>query len=277
MLGQKLLLKRLHIVLLVLGGSCTDTAAWTGRDTRKCKGTTTQLCSKQSLRFLEKGWIGTVIATSTLSFGLLFPAFADEPPIMLQDADQTYISSVQDDRRLERTLEPAKNAIDGKSLDAASSEGSHISESSDNELTRTASMPESATNGGYIPGEGMSEDNIILAEVGSATMEERDPVPVEQGETSQSPVGTNANDDHFHEDPLSQNAEEGSSPSLAYIDEIAKSTSEVLAEVDTISSTKQDSPSSDEDDVWKHVAATDENEMKVSNKERERERERERE
>jgi hypothetical protein len=114
----------------------------------------------------------------------------------------------------------------------------------------------------------MSEDNIILAEVGSATMEERDPVPVEQGETSQSPVGTNANDDHFHEDPLSQNAEEGSSPSLAYIDEIAKSTSEVLAEVDTISSTKQDSPSSDEDDVWKHVAATDENEMKVSNKER---------
>jgi len=123
MRSQKYLLKKI-LVVLVFGGAL----AWTGHDIPKRRPVGVELRIspnlEQSPRFLDKGWVGAFVAASILSFGVQFPAFADELPThALPDTDQGHsISSQHDESLSEHISEPTNSVIDEKSLATASHE-----------------------------------------------------------------------------------------------------------------------------------------------------------
>ena len=250
MRGQKILLKKRNVVLVLLGGACHSSEAWTGLDIRKSTSagcsSTVQPRPTHSLRFLEKGWVGAAIIASSLSFGLNFPAFADDLPI-LTDTEQAQISPIPDQLGFERSNESTNRVIDGKSLAAVSSQGSGDTMTSSLSTIHSETTRQDSSSAG-----GLSSDKIILVNTGSQSGEEHPNDSLEDMETP--PDSAIASADDFHSAaPAQSRTDEGSSPSLEYIDGIAKATLQVVEELDTIPSTS----SSEREDTGKHGASTE--------------------
>ena len=249
MRGQKILLKKRNVVLVLLGGACHSSEAWTGLDIRQ---STSAGCSStvkpqptRSLRFLEKGWVGAAIIASSLSFGLNFPAFADDLPI-LTDTEQAQISPVPDQLGFERSNESTNRVIDGKSLAAVSNQGSGDTKTSFLSTIYSETTRQDSSSAG------LSRDKIILVNTGSQSGEEHPNDSLEDMETPTDSAIASADDFHSVA-PAQSRTDEGSSPSLEYIDGIAKATLQVVEELDPIPSTS----SSEREDTGKHGASTE--------------------
>jgi hypothetical protein len=262
MRGQTILLKKRLVVFVVLGGACHSSVAWTGHDIRKCTNagcsSTLEPGPKHSLKFLEKGWVGSAIIASSLSLSWQYPAFADDPPILLTDTEQAHVSPVPDQLGFERSNESTNSAIDGKSLAALSAQGGGDSARSENEES-SLSTKNSETTRQDSPSEGLSSDKTNVVNIGSQTEEEHQNDLLVDIETPRGVAVATADDVNS----AKGSADVGSSPSLEYIDGIAKATLQVMEELNAIPSTSLP----DSEDPVKHGASTEQRVGEGSTKE----------
>jgi hypothetical protein len=269
--GSRFTLKPRHIVFFALGAGCDHAGAWTARDGQKRAGvgfpSTVQNNSKQIMTILGKEWIGTTIVASTLAFGLQFPAFADEPPKFVSDADRAHIATLNDEFHPEPASQSTNSFLDGKSL-VASGESNINPKNSDTELSLTGSMTEGPEKKRLaLPMDGATVDTIIVSDGDAVSVKGHDLGSTSQvviegkniladtatagGDSgldtieevvvkSQSSIGVSTKDDHFPELLSPPKADDQSSHRLESIDSIAKVATDVVAELDAMSSSTQD-------------------------------------